>query len=433
MGRYQAALQERADLVAANRVILAKAEEEGRAPTAEENVQLDANKTKALALNAEIERLEAQRELERNVSAVSTVAVAGGASLAGARPRSEDDPNAGFRNTADFAVAVHQASRPGARMDERLAALYAAPSNFHQETGGTSGEGFLVPTAFRDTIWGLVNEGDDLLNMVNVEPTNSNSVGLLADETTPWGATGIVARWRAEATQMTPSKLDLDARQVRLHELYAFVIATEELLQDAPRLESRITQRAAEAIRYKASDAIMWGTGAGQPLGIMNAGSLVTQTKETGQAAATLTAANVAKLFSRIIGAGRSVFLMNQDVFPQLATMTLGDQPIWTPPASGIVNAPGGFLFGRPIRFSEHSETLGTLGDVVLFNPDGYYATQRTGGPQFASSMHLYFDYNMQAFRWTFRLGGMPLLSAAVSPDRGSTTKSHFVALQSRT
>ena len=46
--------------------------------------------------------------------------------------------------------------------------------------------------------------------------------------------------------------------------------------------------------------------------------------------------------------------------------------------------------------------------------------------------MHLYFDYGAQAFRWTFRLGGQPHMSAPVTPARSAATKSHFVALAAR-
>jgi hypothetical protein len=90
--------------------------------------------------------------------------------------------------------------------------------------------------------------------------------------------------------------------------------------------------------------------------------------------------------------------------------------------------------------YSEHAQTLGTKGDVQLVNPFGYYATVKQSGDggeglpglEFAQSIHLYFDYNLTAFRWTFRLGGQPYLSAAISPAKGSNTKSHFVTLAAR-
>lgn len=87
---------------------------------------------------------------------------------------------------------------------------------------------------------------------------------------------------------------------------------------------------------------------------------------------------------------------------------------------------------GRPVEFTEHNEALGTVGDLVLADLKGYFSATKASGISFASSIHLYFDLGMQAFRWTFRMGGQPYLSKPVSPARGSATKSHFVALGAR-
>ncbi len=423
MTRYQVLLQERADLIAEARRLYEQVESEGRTLTDDERRRDDEINARLEVLADEIGREERRRAWERTVQAVpdSSAANPGG--------REQGDPRGGYRDLADFALSVLHACRPGGYVDQRLQ-IRAAPTGYMQEAG--TGEGYMVPASFREEIWSLVFSGDDLLALVNPEPTASNAVEMLADESTPWGATGIQARWRSEASQMTASKLDTKLRQVRLHELYAFVLATDELLQDAPRLNARLTRGAADAIRWKASEAIMFGTGAGQPLGWMTAPCLVSVAKEAGQAADTIVAANVAKMFARVIDPGRSLWLVNQDVIPQLVTMTLGNQPIWTPPATGLASAPGGFLMGRPIQFSEHCASLGDQGDIQLVNPVGYYAATRQGGPQFASSIHLYFDYNMQAFRWTFRLGGQPFLSAPVSPAKGTNTRSHFVVLDER-
>jgi len=233
---------------------------------------------------------------------------------------------------------------------------------------------------------------------------------------------------------MTATRKNIKPRSIALNELFAFLTATDELLEDAPRLENRLTNKVAEAITWKIDEAIFRGNGVVQPLGFMNAASLITVAIESGpQTADTFVAANAAKMFSRLLpeGVGRSLWMINSDVIPQLMTMTLGDMPIWTPPASGFQNAPGGFLFGRPIRFSEHCKTLGDLGDVVLADPKGYYGLRKEG-VKYATSMHLYFDYGTTAFRWTFRFGGQPHLTAAVSPANGSATKGHFVVLAAR-
>ncbi|NMC84296.1 MAG: phage major capsid protein [Anaerolineaceae bacterium] len=418
---YKALLQERIDLIAEGKQIFERAEKENRDLSTDEKSRDDEINVRLEVLNADIQRHEARRERERTAQALQRIEI---------HERIEDDPKRGFADVADFALAVKSLYTPGGLRDERLV-MGAAPTDFHQESGAS--EGSMVPPAFRQEIWEVSLEEDALLPETDNEPTSSNSVEFLKDETTPWGATGVQARWRSEASQMSPSKLVTEGEQMRLHDLYAFVTATDQIMSDAPRLATRLTRKAGQAIRYKANSAIVGGTGTGQPLGYMKAGCLVSVAKESGQTANTVNANNIAKMYSRILGASGAIWHINQDVLPQLMLMTLGNQPIWTPPSSGFANAPGGILLGRPVRFSEHCETVGSQGDIQLVNlRAGYYSITNQGGIQFASSMHLYFDYGLQAFRWTFRMNGQPFLSKPITPAKGTSTRSHFVVLDVR-
>jgi HK97 family phage major capsid protein len=386
----------------------------------------DAKKAEIEATQAEIAATERLQEERRAMGAIETPA---------ALQNAVNDPNpattGGFKDIAEFATAVRGATRAGGGY--RDARLMAAPTNVHQG-GASTGEGFEVPVQFRTEVFEVVTELDEFGPLVDEEPTAAREVKVLADETTPWGATGVQAAWRNEGAQMDPTKLITKQRSVPVHELYAMVLATDELLEDAPRLAARITRKAGEAIAWKKNAAMIYGSGIGQPLGWMTAGgALVSVAKESGQAADTINATNVIKMFSRLLNVpgDKPFWLANSDCLPQLMTMTVADKPIWMPP-NGLQDAPGGFLLGRPVKLTEHAKTVGDLGDIQLVSPKGYYALRREAGPKFAQSMHLYFDYAIEAFRWTFRFGGQPHLSAPVSPANGSATKSHFVALAER-
>jgi HK97 family phage major capsid protein len=285
----------------------------------------------------------------------------------------------------------------------------------------------------RSAIFDLVFEDDSILADVDPEPTSQNSVEYIADESTPWGGTGITAGWTDEGVKIDRSKLATKKRVLKIHKLAALVEASEELLEDAPRLNARLSTGASEAIRWKASEALMNGDGVGKPLGWTLSGALVTVAKEGSQTADTVVAANVAKMYARLLRPGNGIWYINADVFPQLPLMTLGDQPIFVPPSSGFRDAPGGFLLGRPVRINEHCATVGDLHDIQFVDPGGYYAVMKRGGIRFAQSAHLFFDYDTSAFRWTFRLGGQPFLESTVSPAKGSNAKSHFVSLAERT
>jgi HK97 family phage major capsid protein len=406
------------------------------------------------ALDAELTALEADvADLDKKIAAEEGAARRGAlfatsaspepgrrAAFGAGRTMNELNPETtgGFRNLADFAVAVRNA-QTGMAQDPRLAAMVegvergAAPAGFHQNQGG-AGEGFLVPQDYRQAIWELAFSEPDLLSMVTPEPTAGNSVKIAKDESTPWGSAGVQAYWRSEGSQMVASKAAQTGMTVELHELYAFVLATQEVLDDAPRLQDRLTRQAARAISWKASDSIMWGDGNGKPLGFMNSGALVTVAKENAQAADTLAVKNILKMNARLLrNGGRPIFLGNSDIDPELGALTLGNVPAFLPNNQPLTSPWEGFIRGKPLLYSEHCSTIGDLGDLALVDMSGYYAaTKQGGGIDFAASIHLFFDYNIQAFRWTFRLGGQPYLSKPVDPKNGPNTKSHFVTLEAR-
>lgn len=410
----------------------ADAENEG-VMTEEQTKQFDALMDEKEQVNASIERLEKLEDLNAGAGRVIPASAPKQPAQSAARIDLgiEKDPMRGFESYTEFGRAVRSACLQGGDVDDRLRIL-GAPTNFHRET--QSSDGYMVPPAMRDEIWSLVFHGENLLSLVNPEPTESNAVTLSRDESTPWGSTGIQAAWGAEGGQLTKSRLETEGSTVKLHKLHAYVLASDELISDAPRLANRLTVGAARAIGWKADEAIVEGDGVGKPLGWISSGALVTVAKESGQSASTIVAANVLKMYSRLLMTDMqdAFWMINSNCIPQLAVMTIGDQPVYTPPSSGLRNAPGGFLLGLPVRFSEHCETLGTQGDIQLIAPRGYYAVNKTGGIDFKSSMHLFFDYDVEAFKWTFRLGGQPFLSAPVSPAKGSDTKSHFIRLATR-
>lgn len=405
---------------------LALAIAENRDPTAEEEAENEKDK---VLLDKQIARIAAAEELAGRMASIGTDPVAPAAGLTvPAQPKAKLD-NGGFRHVAEFAQAVRLAN-PAAgsnfRVDDRL----AAPANVHTETGDAAGS-YLVPAEFRQEIVDLVFAGDDaIVNLVDPSPTSSNRVQGLGDETTPWGTSGVQAYWRSEGEQMTATKAALTPRETKLGELYAFVLATEELMEDAPRIADLLTRKAAGAIRWKTGEAFIYGDGVEKPLGWFTSTALVSIAKETGQAADSIVRQNVAKMFSRMINPMQAVWIANADTLPQIMELqSEAGNPLWYP---NYQDAPGGTLLGRPIYFSEHAKTIGDKGDLQFVNPMGYEAFRKQSGVSFAESIHLYFDYNIRAFRWTFRVGGQPVLSAPVSPNNGSATKSHFIALNDR-
>lgn len=358
------------------------------------------------------------------------------------RTREERD-RWGFNNLGDFARSVLDWQR-GTRQDPRLI-QNASLSTYSSEGVGADG-GFAVPPEFRATIQTLVMGEESLLARCDSSPTDSNMVIVPTDEDTIWGTSGGVRVYRrAEAGTMTQSKGALKEITCRVEELYALVPVTDQLLEDAPMMSRMLSTKVGQKMQFAITNEIVNGTGAGgQMLGILNAPCLVTVSKEGSQAAATILAENIDKMWTRMPAAirGNAVWIANQDCEVALenlhrkvknvaGTENVGGWPVYNPPG-GISDRPYGTLKGRPVIFTEACATLGTVGDIVLCYFPGYFAPYKAGGVREAMSMHLWFDQGMTAMRWTFRIGGQPWLSAPLARRNGSNTFSHFVALETR-
>lgn len=409
---------ERGDLVAKASALIGAAEKEGRDFTADEQASYDGIKAQIASLDKRAERQKEADALQRSQPAARIQT----------HERIEDDPKRGFGSFGDYAKAVKSAARGD--IDDRLK-IGSALSTYGNEGSGADG-GYLVPPEFSNTVYQHSLEQDALLPMTDIDPISGNSMSFPADETTPWGSTGIRAYWEGEAGAMSQTKPAVNLRTLRLRKLTSLVPMTDELMEDAAALDGYLMRKTGEAIRWKTNDALINGTGSGQPLGVFNAGALVTQAKETSQTADTINAANVVKMFARNLNPGRAVWLVNPDAYAQLPLMTIGDQPVFTQPNGGIQNAPFGLLLGRPVYLSDTCQTLGDKGDIYFVDFQGMKSITKSGGIQTATSIHLWFDQGVSAFRAVFRVDAQPWLAAAVTPPNSAVTRSPFVTLAAR-
>jgi HK97 family phage major capsid protein len=308
--------------------------------------------------------------------------------------------------------------------------------------------GFLVPPEFRDGIMKVVEGEDSLLSRCDGSTTARNAVTQNLDETTPWSTAGIVAYWEGEGQAAATSGAKVGQTTLRLNKLFARVDVTDELLEDAPQLDNYLRVKAPEVMTSVINLAIISGNGVGKPLGFMKSSALVTVAKETSQPSDTLHHRNVVKMMSRMYAPcwPRSIWIMNQDVLPQLNLMAFQDVgqrtasdtsaspfPAYMPPTTLLAGEPFGTLLGRPILPLQGMETLGDLGDIALVDLTKYRAITKSGGARVDTSIHLKFDTDETVFRFIFRLAGAPWWSKPITPRSGSSnTLSAFVTLASR-
>lgn len=346
----------------------------------------------------------------------------------------QDRGKGGFKNFGDFAIAVRSACAKGANVDPRL--VMNAPSTYSSEGVGADG-GFAVPPDFRADIWKKVAGEESLLSRTDMNPTSKNTIVFPADETTPWDASGgIQAYWESEAGLKSQSKVALKEKTIRLNKLTALIPVTDELMEDAPGLDAYLRKKVGEKFDFKINLKIVQGVGTGEPLGILNAASLVSVPQEVGQDEDTIVAMNILNMFSRMYAPCRrnAIWLINQDIEPQLNSMTIGGAgvfPVYLPPG-GLSVAPYGTLMGRPVFPTQACETLGCKGDIIFVDLTQYMTAVKSGGIKADVSIHLWFDYDVTAYRFVIRLAGMPWWATYITPRDGTNYLSWAVTLDDR-
>ncbi len=342
-----------------------------------------------------------------------------------------------FSTFGEQMSAVMRAGLPGGQVDPRL---YNAATGL-SETVPSDG-GFLVQQDFTAELLEAIQAEAPVASRCNRIPISSGANGVKlpgVDETSRadgsrWG--GVRAYWMGEAEEKTASKPKFRKVELELKKLAALIYATDELLQDATALEMFLQQAASAELGFMLDAAILSGTGAGQPLGILNGGSLVTVSKEAGQAASTFVYENAVKMFARMPARSRknAVWFINQAVEPQLFQMSLavgtGGGPVYLP-AGGASAAPYSSLFGRPVIPIEQCPNVGTLGDVLFADMSQYLLAEK-GGIKSDVSIHVRFVYDESVFRFVLRVDGQPSWASALTPYSGGDTLSPFVALETR-
>jgi HK97 family phage major capsid protein len=272
-------------------------------------------------------------------------------------------------------------------------------------------------------------------------PIGDNSDGLEApmiDESSRangsrWG--GVRVYRRGEADTVTATKPKIKNFDLRLEDMMALAYATDRLLRDAVMIGRVFTSAFASEFGFKVDDEIIRGSGAGEALGLLNATATVSQSKETGQAAATVVHENISKMWARlwVRSRGRAIWLFNQDVEPQLdglyvaAAVGALEQRVVSYDAAGVIR-----IKGRPAMAIEQCESLGTVGDLILADLSQYVLITK-GGIQADESIHVRFVYGERAFRWMYPINGAPKWSTYLTPYKGtSNTVSPFITLATR-
>jgi HK97 family phage major capsid protein len=417
---------EQQELRAKATAILAKAEAEGcRKLSASEAKEVD-------DLTAALDRLrpEVERELrlsEADRAAATLPPAAGLVRPARGRRFAEMFPSvpldmAGFKSADEYLTVL--ASGLG---DPRLLASnsISVPSE-----GGLSAPSQLFATWLDTSLESeLVRPRATVIPMTTSEAW---ATGWDSNDHTSVTYGGFSAEWIAEGADLTVQTPKLRAIKLRARKLALLAAASNELVADGQGFEQQLSAAIPKAIGFSLDRAFLVGSGAAGPQPILTAPCTVTVTKEVGQAGGSIVFANLAKMFARLHPESfpNAVWACSSTTIPYLLQLSI---PIGTGGSHVPVLTESGGKFRMltlPCVFSEKLPTLGTVGDIGLYDFTQYVVGLRADF-SLAKSQHIFFQSDKTAYRGLLRVDGQPKLQTVITPENGDTL-SPFVLLETR-
>ena len=108
--------------------------------------------------------------------------------------------------------------------------------------------------------------------------------------------------------------------------LTGYLEVTNEVSLDSAAFDTLASYAMGEELLFTLENAIIAGTGAGQPQGVLSSPALIAIAKQGGQGSGTVTSANVsamiAAFWAKSYTSRSALWLYNQAPMPQLATLT---------------------------------------------------------------------------------------------------------------
>lgn len=339
-----------------------------------------------------------------------------------------DDPTCGFKSSGQFHKAVRLACMKVALPENLQKSL-----TISQKAAGASEDinadgGYATPVAYATTVFDDIMKQDSLMGECFLIPMESNSIKLPAINYLTQGSYGVTAYWEGEAQTLPVSKPAFRQPQLNLSKLTVLVPVTTELLEDGLAVEAIVDKLSAEAMKFQINQTILRGTGAGQPTGIINHASTPSVTRTT---TGKIVANDVLTMRARLISNKGAKWLINKDCEPGLLQIQdAGGRFLYFAPGSFAENHELGRLLGFDVVPMYNLPSYGTVGDILCVNLKEEYALgYKSIGVQKAMSIHLYFNTDQVAYRWTFRMDGRPWRDTTLAAANGTATYGSAVQL----
>lgn len=335
-----------------------------------------------------------------------------------------------------FLTAVKAAEK--GRIDPRL--TYLEPDTEAKDLAegvGATG-GYLVPTEFRAELMSAVVERSIVRQRSMVIPMARRTLevpALKQDGTTagqPHWFGGMLAFWEAEAADILETEPAFRNITLTAYELTAVTHVSNQLLADsAISLSAILTgdRGFPGVVAWKEDYAFLQGSGAGEPMGILNAPATL-DVDRTGSSSGTIVYDDLANMMAAFMPSGKGVWVASiaaKAALLKLAGPTATNYAgsyLWGSAKDGVPDS----LMGYPIVFTEKLNALGTRGDILLCDFGHYYVGDRQQ-TTVESSEQVRWLKNQTSWKVTHRVDGQPWLNAPFTLADSTTKISPFVAL----
>lgn len=231
---------------------------------------------------------------------------------------------------------------------------------------------------------------------------------------------GLSLSWLAEEEAGTKKTGTLRKITLGANKAGLYCDASAEVVEDGAGFDAQLQMALKKSLSLGLDHAFLRGTGAGQPLGILNDPAIISQAKETGQDADTIVYENIVKMFSRHYNPKRGVWICNSTTIPQLMqlniTLGTGGDHI------RVFNERDGkfTLLGRPVLFSPSMPVLGDANDIIFADLSQYLIGIRRSMRIERSPIPLW-TQDMHSFRVLVRLDGQGSWDTYITPRNGDT------------
>ena len=363
--------------------------------SAEDTAVYDKMEADVVALGNEIDRLEKQETLDRELSKPLNMPLTGRPNIPGMETRSG-------RASDEYRKAFWNAmrTRAGEGLDPNI-------RNALQIGTDTEG-GYLVPDEFERTLVDTLEDENIFRRLSNVITTSSG------DRKIPVVASKGTASWIDEEGAIPESDDSFGQVSIGAYKLGTMIKVSEELLNDSVfNLETYIAKEFARRIGNKEEDTFFTGDGSGKPTGIL-AATGGAQLGVTTASATAITIDEILDLFYSLKAPYRNkaVFVMNDATVKAIRKLKDGQgQYLWQP--SLQAGTPDTIL-NRPLYTSAYVPAIAASAKTIAFGDFGYYWVADRQGRVFKRLNELYAVTGQVGFVATQRVDGKLILPEAI-------------------